>query len=354
MHNKTFTLSIIIPTRNRRDSLQEALFSLKHLDYRGDEYEVIVIDDGSSDGTEEMLAKIRDSLPYPLHYGRFEEKKGISAARNVGMQMAKGQIFVFTDDDCLFEKRWLTRLLRPFLSNKVGAVGGLDQAPEEATLFSKCVGYLFTSFIGTGGLRGGNLRVGKYYPKGCNMAVLKEAIDKVGGFDEHLGPGEEIELGYRIEKTGYEIKFAPGAFVWHKREITLKGFLQKIFKIGYTRVVLAHKHRGLLQIGHMIPFIGILMVFFLLIMSLIFPNVLKLLILMLSGYLLILLVSGVQAVFRIKDIRALFVIPLLLLLHHSTHGIGFLIAGIKVLTANSGSLEDGLCQAPYKKISKKS
>lgn len=330
MNDKIPRVSIIIPTRNRMDSLRESLLSLTYLDYPKNKYEVIVIDDGSSDGTQEVLAKMGNSLPYPLQYGRFKEKEGISAARNLGMQMAKGQIFVFTDDDCLFEKGWLSRLLEPFVSNKVGAVGGLDQAPEEATFFSKCVGYLFTSFIGTGGLRGGDmLRVGRYYPKGCNMAVLREAIDKVGGFDEHLGPGEEIELGYRIEKEGYQIRFAPRAFVWHKRKTTLKAFLQKMFKIGYTRVVLARKHRGLLQIGHMIPFIGILIAFSLITLSLISPNALKVLLFMASGYLLILLASGVQALFRMKDIRALFIIPLLIPLHHSTHGIGFLVAGVK-------------------------
>lgn len=332
MHGTTPRSSIIIPTCDRRDSLKENLLSLTWLDYPKNKYEVIVIDDGSTDGTEEMIAKMRDPLPYSLRYGRFKEKKGISAARNLGMNMASGGIFVFTDDDCLFEMKWLTFLLASFDSPNVGVVGGPDRTPREATFFSKCVGYLFTSFVGTGGLRGGKrFRVGRYYPKGCNMAVLREAIDKVGGFDEHLGPGEEIELGYRIEKAGYQIKFAPKAFVWHKRKITLKAFLQKMFKIGYTRVVLALKHKGLLRIGHMIPFIGILTVFSLLILSSIFPDALKALICMLSGYLLILLVSGVQAVFRIKDIRALFIIPLLIPLHHSAHGIGFLVAGTKHL-----------------------
>jgi len=332
MDNTIPRISIIIPTRDRKDSLKEALLSVTWLDYPKNKYEVIIIDDGSSDGTEEMLAKIQHILPYSIRYNRLKEKKGPSAARNLGMQMAKGEIFVFTDDDCLFEKGWLTLLLASFSSRKVGAVGGPDRTPQEASFFSECVGYLFTSFIGTAGLRGEDrFRVGRYYPKGCNMAVLREAIDKVGGFDELLGPGEEIELGYRIEKVSYQIKYARKAFVWHKRRGTLKAFLQKMFRIGYTRVVLARKHRGLLQIGHMIPFIGVLTVFSLLILSLIFPNALKVLLFMVSGYLLILLVSGVQALFRIKDIRALFIIPLLIPLHHSTHGIGFLIAGIKHL-----------------------
>lgn len=328
--NEPPQVSIIIPTRNRQHSLEETLLSADCLDYPRNKYEVVVIDDHSSDRTRAILAELKSSLSYPLRYDRLKEKKGISAARNLGMQMAKGRFFVFTDDDCLFQKYWLTSLLEPFRSTQVGAVGGLDYAPEDATLFSKCVGYLFSSFIGTGGLRGGNMfKLGKYYPKGCNMAVRKEAIGKAGLFDELLGPGEEIELGYRIEKAGYQIRFAPKAFVWHKRRITLKAFLKKMFKIGYTRVVLARRHRGLLQIGHMVPFIGVMMVFSLLTLSLISSTALKILLLITSGYLLILLASGFQAFFRIKDLRAWFIVPSLLFLHHSTHGIGFFVAVIK-------------------------
>ena len=332
MNNKIPRISIIIPTRNRKDSLKETLLSLTSLNYPRNKYEVIVTNDNSSDGTEEMLADIQHILPYSIRCKRLKEKSGLSAARNLGMQIAKGEIFVFTDDDCLFEKVWLMELLKPFDFHNVGVVGGPDRTPEEANFFSKCVGYLFNSFIGTGGLRGGErLRVGRYYPKGCNMAILREAINKVGVFDEQLGPGEEIELGYRIEKVGYQIKYASRAFVWHKRKATLKTLLQKMFKIGYTRVVLARKHKGLLQIGHMIPFIAVLTFFSLLILSFIFPNVINFLIFILIIYLFTLLSSGVQALFRIKDIRALFIIPLLIPLHHSAHGIGFLVAGIKHL-----------------------
>ncbi len=332
MGNTIPSISIIIPTYNRRDSLKESLLSLIYLHYPKNKYEVIVVDDGSCDGTEKMLAEMQNILPYSLLVNRLKEKRGPATAKNLGMKIAKGEIFVFTDDDCLFEKGWLCAILDPFRFNKVGIVGGPDRTPEVAPFFSKCTGYLFTSFIGTGGLRRGErFRFGRYYPKGCNMAILRKTIDKVGGFDEQLYPGEDIELGYRIEKEGYQIKYEPKAFVWHKRRDTLSVFLRKVFKIGYTRVILAHKHRGLLQIGHMIPFIALLIVFSLLILSLLFHDALKALIFILGGYLLALLVSGVKASFLISDVRALFIVPLLIPLHHSTHGIGFLIAGIKHL-----------------------
>jgi len=135
-------ISILIPTRNRIDSLRETLLSLTDLDYPRNKYEVIVIDDNSSDGTEEILVNIQDILPYSIRCKRLKDKRGPSAARNLGMQMAEGKILVFTDDDCQFENRWLKEISAPFNNKNVGAVGGPDFAPERANFFSKCIGYL--------------------------------------------------------------------------------------------------------------------------------------------------------------------------------------------------------------------
>jgi GT2 family glycosyltransferase len=163
------------------------------------------------------------------------------------------------------------------------------------------------------------------------MAVLKEAIDKVGRFDEQLGPGEEIELGCRIEKAGYRIDFAPKASVWHNRNMSFRVFLRKIYRIGYIRVVLARRHKGLLQVGHMLPCIGLLTLLFLIILSILFSDASAALIFTLGVYSLVLIASGIQAVFKVRDIRALFVVPVLIPLHHACHGIGYLVAGIKHL-----------------------
>jgi GT2 family glycosyltransferase len=321
-------VSIILATRNRQLSLQEALLSLSGLTYCRDRCEIIVIDDDSHDGTENVARAMSPVLPFVVRYYKLKERKGVAGARNVGMREADGDIFVFTDDDCLFPEDWLSLLVAPFDSPRIGVVGGPDVAPENSSFFSKCVDYLFTSFIGTGGLRRGNkLRAGRYYPKGCNLAILRRAILEVGGFDESLFPGEDIEMAYRIEKTGYLIAYAHQAFVWHRRKDNLRDYLKKMYGVGYTRVVLGRKHSGLNQIGHMIPFLGLLTIISLGALSFLSPMALRALIVFFGGYLLIALAAGVQSLFRIRDFRAVFVVPFLVVIHHAAHGVGYLVAG---------------------------
>lgn len=326
-----FDVSVIVPSRNRRNCLEQCLLSLAGLTYPRDAYEVIVVDDGGADGLADLVARLGTSLPYAVRCERLATPSGISAARNRGMEVAAGRVFVFTDDDCLFEPRWLDGLLDPMAREGLGVVGGPDYAPSDAGFLCRCVGYMFTSFVGTGGLRGGRARVGAYYPKGCNVAVRRECIEEVGGFVESLAPGEEIELAYRIEKAGYKVGYAPSAFVWHNRQLSLGGYVRKMFAIGYTRVVLAHMHRGLLQVGHMIPFLCVLALLILGPLSLVSHAARFALAVLLAAYAALLAFSAVQAAVKMGDARCLLVMPLLGVLHHSVHGIGFLVGAVRHL-----------------------
>jgi len=320
-------VSVIIPTYNQQENLCSALHSLASLQYDRDKLEVIVVNDGSTDKTKESILNLQADLPYSFCCVSLDKKSGISKARNAGVQQAAGSVLVFTDDDCLFEKDWLKKLVKPFRDPETGTAGGPDKTPEGVSLFSKCVDYLFTSFVGTGGLRrGGGVRLGQYYPKGCNVAILREAMDKVGMYDELLQPCEDIEMGYRIKQGGYKIAYVPEAFVWHKRRSELIPYLKKMFGIGYGRTLLVKKHRGLFQTAHTIPFSGMVLFAFLLFFSFFSPAAESLLQLMLSGYTLILLLSFFQAFFIIKDIRGAICIPPLLTLHLLAHGTGVFAA----------------------------
>ena len=159
-------ISIVIPTRNRKESLKKCLLSLASLDFPLEKYEVIVVDDDSSDGTTEFLENMRTILPFDLKLVRHSTHKGVSAARNLAIQIAKGEIIASTDDDCLVPPDWLSLLTASFSSSEVGMTGGPDMVPEKSSFFSRCVDYLYTSFIGTGGLRQRKkIRLGKYFPK---------------------------------------------------------------------------------------------------------------------------------------------------------------------------------------------
>lgn len=328
----TPSVSVLIPTHSREACLKECLQSLRSLDYPKDRLEIIVVDDCSSDGTIGMLENIKDTFSCRFFFLHHTERRGISAARNSGIKKARGEIIVFTDDDCIFEKDWISNMVAPFHSVGVGIVGAPDRVPDKSPLFSRCIGCLFTSFIGTGGLRRGKgVRLGRYYPKGCNIAVLREAIEEAGYFDESLCPSEEIELGYRIRRCGYKIEYLPRALVWHRRQTTFKALLNKVFRIGFNRAMLLRKHKGLFQIGQIVPFLGIIWVLFLSIVSLFTPNALIVLGFTALSYGMIVLTASLQAFIRLRDIRAAFVIFFLVPFHHMSHGFGFL-AGLVSMT----------------------
>lgn len=247
------SVSVIICTYNRAPLLKRALFSLTQQTLLPRQFEVIVVDDGSRDGTQDTIRGIKGRLPYSLSC-HAQEKKGISAAKNLGIREAGGDVLVFTDDDCIFEKDWLSRLIGHLDSPDVGAVGGPDRSPSDASFFARCVDYTVTSFAGTGGVRRKEgVRLAKYYPRGCNIAFPQAVIEKAGGYDETLAAGEEIELDYRVKQAGYLLKYAPDAPVWHKRRSSLLGFLRQMYCRGYTRVELARRHLALLEPSYLLP-----------------------------------------------------------------------------------------------------
>jgi len=329
-NNIPLMASVIIATRNRKEFLKQALMSLQNLDYPQDKYEIIVVDDGSTDGTEQVVEERQTaSLNLNIQYCR-QAKSGIPAAKNNGIKKAKGDLLVFIDDDCTVEPDWLTNLVRYFDSPDIGAIGGPDKTPLDTPVVAKCVDYTVTSFIGTGGVRRQEgVRLAKYYPRGCNMAVPKAVFDKAGLYDETLVAGEEIDLNYRVKQQGYIFKYAPDAFVWHKRREDVKSFWNQIFLRGYTRVELARRHIGLLEFSYLLPSFMVVGFIILSGLSFLFPVFFKILWSFVFLYVIILLVAGVQAMGKIKDVRALIIEPFLMFLHHIAYGLGFLRALFK-------------------------
>ncbi len=320
--------SIIIPTYNRSKILSETLISLDNLDFSKEKYEVIVIDDGSTDDTFKVVDELKQKVGYLLKYFK-QNKKFISAAKNIGINNSNGKIIISTDDDCLFEKDWLKSILKYFDNPEIGALGCSDRALPDDPFFMRCVNYTLTSFIGTGGIRGTTgVKVGKYYPRGFCMAMSKKALDEVGLFIEGFAPGEEIELGYRMKKAGYKLLFASDVFVWHKRRASLKSFLRQIYTRGYSRVELWRIHRELLEFAHVLPVIMIMGILILLIASFYSPLAVIVLKSAVIFYCLILLFVGFISIKTIKDFRAAFVVPILLFGQHYAYGIGFIHACI--------------------------
>ncbi len=319
------SVSIIIPTHNRSRNLSRALASLADLDYPSDRFEVVVVDDGSSDDTSRVVLRHWNKALYRLRYFRLNHR-GITAARNVGWQGSRGIICIFTDDDCTFPKDWLSRILPLFSFASVGAVGGPDKGPPGQGPFARCVDYAMNSFWGTGGVRRkAGTRIARYYPRGCNIAVPRYVLLLTGGFDATLAAGEEIELGCRIRKWGFDLCYAPDAFVWHNRRETFSAYARQILTRGQTRAELIWRHRELWEPAYLLPALALLVSPLVLLLLGSSGHLLQAFCLLSPWFLGLFLIIGLDAFAQLRIPRAVWLAPALVFIQHILYGAGTLL-----------------------------
>ena len=253
--------SFIIATYNRLEEMKELCTSLKKLDFDLTSFELVVIDDGSGDGTKDYFQS--HHYPFSVQYA-WQQNKGPGAARNQGMTIANGEYFIFVDSDCILPPGYLTEVSYFLAHNPVDAFGGPDTYHNSFSPMIKAINYSMTSFLGTGGTRGSTKNVTKYYPRSFNMGIKREVFEKIGGMNE-LRHGQDMDFSSRIYENGFKVGFIEKAFVYHKRRTSLKKFFKQIFNWGVARVNLGRKHRELLTMVHFLPAMILLFVLFILI-----------------------------------------------------------------------------------------
>jgi glycosyltransferase involved in cell wall biosynthesis len=223
-------VSVVICAYNAERTIDACLASLRTLRY--DNFEVIVVNDGSTDRTPEIAER------YPEVRIFSQENKGLSVARNVGIENATGTIVAFTDADCVVDPDWLTYLAYKFVHSGFVAVGGPNLPPPEAARVPACVA------AAPGGPTHVLIddEVAEHIP-GCNMAFLKSALDEIGGFDPiYRAAGDDVDLCWRLQNYGHPIGFSPAAMVWHFRRNTIKAYLKQQMGYGKAEAQLYFKH----------------------------------------------------------------------------------------------------------------
>ena len=213
MLNATPAVSVVIPTRNRTALLNDVLESLIRQSIDPETFEIIVVDNQSTDDTPEMVEAFGQSARCAVRYHRMETNSGPTRARNVGVGLARAPIIAFTDSDCRVHPEWLARALAAFDSDEnVALVSGtvLDK-PEQAVKF-------FT--IKNGACPGENYT----YPT-CNAFYRKDAFLKLGGFDESAwlcdlakSPIEwaDTDLAWRVKEAGYKNFYSDDIIIYHE------------------------------------------------------------------------------------------------------------------------------------------
>jgi GT2 family glycosyltransferase len=209
-------LSLIVCTRNRCESLARCLGQLGQINLPTDQWEVIVVDNGSTDGTPAWLEKFAREASFRVS-AVVASQPGQGRARNAGIAAAKGDIIAFTDDDCYVDDDFLNSIEQIFRSTDVGCIGGriLLHDPSDARITIKedeTVEILDpNSFVEAG------------FIMGANMAMRREVIDRIGGFDEQFGPGtsfvaDDVEFIARASHAGYRVGYFPQPVVYHHHQ----------------------------------------------------------------------------------------------------------------------------------------
>lgn len=221
MHAAVLSVSIIICTKDRIDSLMACLASVVTALDRASPLaaEIIVIDNNSQDDTAEQVTRFSQNCPYPVILGK-ERKRGQAAARNSGMRLSKGDILIFTDDDCRLSQDHITQALAHFMTDKEPVLRGGRVSlghPEDIPLTVQLCPHIIQWHIH---IKGWSHLGGGVIP-GCNMAMPRTLIERVGFFDERMGAGTNIPAGedsdyiLRAYQNGFLIEYVPDMEVAH-------------------------------------------------------------------------------------------------------------------------------------------
>src|SRR6187431_15653 len=225
--------SLIIPVYNRPDEVDELLESLAKSTYE-EIFEIVLVEDGSTIRCQDVAQKYGDKLDISYYY---KENSGPGDSRNYGMAKARGDYFLIFDSDCIIPSNYLSEVEKALQEDYVDCFGGPDKALDSFSDIQKAINFTMTSFLTTGGIRGGSEKIGKFQPRSFNMGLSNKAFKASGGFG-NIHPGEDPDLSIRLWEMGYETKLFKDSYVYHKRRIDWSKFYKQVNKFGKARPIL--------------------------------------------------------------------------------------------------------------------
>ncbi len=225
--------SLIIPVYNRPEEVQELLESISNQDFK-QSFEVVIVEDGSSIPCQSIVELFSDKLDITYF---FKENSGPGDSRNFGMKNAKGDYYLIFDSDCILPNHYLTTVQKSLAQEYVDCFGGPDKALRSFSSIQKAINFSMTSFLTTGGVRGGSEKINQFQPRSFNMGISKKAFQASGGFG-NIHPGEDPDLSIRLWQLGFKTKLITEAYVYHKRRIDWNKFYVQVSKFGKARPIL--------------------------------------------------------------------------------------------------------------------
>ena len=232
-------VSVVVPVYNAEKTLAECINSLLELDYPKENLELIFINNASTDRTGSILNQYDEKIRI-----FYEEKKGPAVARNRGLLNARGNIVAFVDADCTVHKDWLKKIVLPLQDEAVGIVGGkilskrpcnkIEEFGEEIHDHEKAIDEYKPPYAIT-----------------MNWSSSLSTLKEIGLFDESFRRCEDVDLSYRIFRSGYKIVYQPEAVVYHRNERTLLGLFREGYLHGFGSIRALKAHEDFLKpFGH--------------------------------------------------------------------------------------------------------
>lgn len=243
---KTPLLSVIIPTYNNPDLLKETLGFLEEQDFPVTEFEVVVVNDGSQDGTARLIDQYTGRLN--LRGVHLTHNSGRSTARNRGVDKSSGEVLVFLDSDMEFDSDFLSRHFSYHeQGDKLVVIGSVQY---KSSLGKRA----YTRFLqsrGVGKFTPDTEIAGRYFLSG-NASMTRDVFDRTGGFDPEIKYGEDIDFGIQLEQIGCKIITGNKLAVFHNHVRSLEEAAEGAFRFGrYELPKLVQKHPSLEQVFHL-------------------------------------------------------------------------------------------------------
>lgn len=310
--------SFIIPVFNRPNEIRELLESFNLVEFERD-YEIVIIEDGSSEKSDVVIEEFNQLLNISYH---FKPNSGPGDSRNYGMQRAQGDYFIVLDSDVILPPNYLQEVDKFLNLNYVHAFGGPDDAHASFSDLQKAINYAMTSVLTTGGIRGGKKQIGKFQPRSFNMGISKEAFEATGGYGK-IHPGEDPDLTFRIWNAGFETALISDAKVFHKRRISWRSFRTQVYKFGVVRPILSKWHKGTGKITFWFPTLFTIY----LIMALGISPICQLPLLTILIYLLLIISNALS---KTKSVKIAAMSVATTLIQFTSYGYGFLLSNFKL------------------------
>lgn len=327
MNTTNLQLSIIVAVYERQDELTELLTSLSK--QTNQNFEIIIVDDGSKNKLDAVCAKFQDQLNIKYYY---KSNSGPGKSRNFGMEKANGNYFIFLDSDTIIPPTYIQSVFDELTTNFVDAFGGPDDADESFNDYQKAITFSMTSFLTTGGIRGGKKQVSKFQPRSFNMGISRKAYDATGGFAA-MRIGEDPDLSMRIWENGFETRLFQNSKVIHKRRTSLKKFAKQVYQFGVARPILNQLHPNYVKPTFWFPslfFLGTLFAFTTTILGFIFKDYQLILFIPIIFWMIYMLLIFVFATIRFKSIKVGILSMQTTLIQFFNYGFGFLESQIKL------------------------